>query len=431
MTETETETETEKVTETETETQTEAVTETEPETTEPAPEATAKPVVEATSPVSAHRTVIYGTAEPGSLIRSVINGVEEVNECNDKYFYIEVRTDKKAKVSIYATAPGKAESKPVEVEVYTDGESKSVFGGRNSRLFYTPTLSFLTGNEADASSLQNLSVYIANKTIKEIQNATGKKTKLIYAIIPDPATAYANEQRDYVAEQIPKGHVSAMESFVEKINGCNEDVYAVDLLSAMRAHTDERIYFSTDTHYTEIGAYYAYLEIMKKVKESYPDTVVKTRENGDYTVEYIDVPGGDLCGMVGISMRETVPFFIANFEDTGSYYVSKRNDGIKAAGFSPSSWQRDSELSDSNNPTAYFLGDSYGCYILPFIGANFSKVWTNEGVLWNYALDKNILTQNKPDYVILLVCQRNVSPNFMESGNVVNAFSTSVSGFGQ
>ena len=75
------------------------------------------------------------------------------------------------------------------------------------------------------------------------------------------------------------------------------------------------------------------------------------------------------------------------------------------------------------------MGDSYGCYILPFIGANFSKVWTNEGVLWNYSLDKNILEQNKPDYVILVVCQRNISPNFMEGGNVINAFSTSVAGF--
>ena len=65
--------------------------------------------------------------------------------------------------------------------------------------------------------------------------------------------------------------------------------------------------------------------------------------------------------------------------------------------------------------------------ILPFIGANFSKVWTNNGVLWNYSLEKSILAQNKPDYVILLVCQRNVGSNFM--GNVLASFSMSVSGF--
>ena len=414
---------------TEEKTETETYAETDAETTEAELVPTSPPTVEASSPISAHRTIIYGTAEPGSVIRYEINGVEEINECNDKYYYIEVRTEKKAKVRIYATAPGKSESDPVETVVSTSEESKPVFGGRNSRIFYSPTLSFLTGCEADQDSLNSLAGYISNKTVTEIQKVTGKETKLIYAIIPDPATAYADEQRDYIAEQIPAGHKSAMESFVETVNGCHKDVYAVDLLSVMRAHKDDRIYFSTDTHYTEFGAYYAYLEIMSKVKESFPDATVKTIENGDYTVEYNDVSGGDLCGMVGMSMNEVVPFFIANFEDTGSYYVSKRNDGIKSAGFGPSGWERDSELKNSNNPTAYFLGDSYGCYILPFIGANFSKVWTNEGVLWNYGLDKNILTQNKPDYVIFLVCQRNVGPDFMDGGNVINAFSTSVSGF--
>ena len=217
-----------------------------------------------------------------------------------------------------------------------------------------------------------------------------------------------------------------MEAFMSAINGKHKDVYGIDLMPTMRAHKDEFIYFSTDTHYTELGAYYAYLEIMKTVKKDYPDARVRTVENGDYTIEYKDVPGGDMCGMAGLGMNEIVPFFVANFADTGSYYVSKRNDGIKSAGFGPGGWARNSSISGSN-PTAYFLGDSYGCYILPFIGANFSKVWTNNGVLWNYSLEKSILAQNKPDYVILLVCQRNVGSNFM--GNVLASFSMSVSGF--
>ena len=209
------------------------------------------------------------------------------------------------------------------------------------------------------------------------------------------------------------------------LNGKHEDVYAIDIIPTMREHKDEFIYFSTDTHYTELGAYYAYLEIMKTVRKDYPNTAIRTVDDGDYKIQYLDIPGGDLCGMVKLSMKEVVPFFVANFSDTGSYYVSKRNDGIKSSGFSPTGWRRDSEI-NSNNPTAYFMADSYGCYILPFIGANFSKVWTNEGVLWNYSIDKNILRTNKPDYVILLVCQRNIGGNFMATGNCIRDFSVSM-----
>ncbi|MBR6922869.1 MAG: hypothetical protein IKH51_11800, partial [Clostridia bacterium] len=303
------------------------------------------------------------------------------------------------------------------------------WGGKDSRLFYTETLSFLTGNRADETSLTQITGYITKKTITSIQEVTGKKTKLIYAIIPDPATAYYDEQFKYISDYTLDPSTSAMASFTKKLSGMHEDVYAIDLFSVMRAHKNEDIYFTTDTHYTELGAYYAYLEIMKAVKADFPSVKVRSLDSGDYKVDYIDVDGGDLCSMAGISMREVVPFFVANFSDTGTYYVSKRNDGIKSAGFSPSSWERNSTLKDSSNPTAYFIADSYGCYILPFIGANFSKVWTNEGVLWNFELDKATLEQNKPDYVIILVCQRNVSPNFMDSDNRIRIASMSVQGF--
>lgn len=370
--------------------------------------------------------LVYGTAEADSVITTEFPSGKTVdNICNNKYFYIEVPVSYGDTVTFYATSPGKVKSSGCAVQMIPNTSGGNVWGGRNSRIFYGGTYGFLTGNQADMNSVESIKGYIANKTIKEIQKATGKETKLIYAIIPDPATAYYDEQNDDV--YVPTPLNTAMQSFVAAMADCHKDVYALDLLSVMRANKDKRIYFSTDTHYTEYGAYYVYLEIMKKVREAFPKATVKTIEDGDYTVEFYDIPGGDMCGMVGMSMNEMVPFFIANFEDTGSYYLSKREDGIKSAGFGPRGWQRNSELTNSSNPTAYFLGDSYGCYILPFIGANFSKVWTNDGVLWSYGLDKTILEQNKPDYVILLVCQRNVGPNFM--GNLITDFSMSVNGF--
>ena len=399
------------------------------ETTKEQTATTEAPKVLDTTTIGQGRVLIYGTAEPDSAIRTTVNGSEMTNKCKDKYFYIEVGVGEPSDVYLYATADGKAESSACKVTVTPTDKSTSVWGGKDSRLFYMETLNFLIGNRADESSLNSIAGFITNKTISEIQKVTGKETKLIYAIIPDPATAYYDEQFKYVQDYVLNPSTSAMMSFTNKLNGMHKDVYTVDLFSVMRAHKGESIYFTTDTHYTELGAYYAYLEIMKKVKADYPSSKVRTVENGDYKVNYLDVEGGDLCGMVGFGMNEVVPFFEATFSDTGSYYNSKRNDGIKSAGFGPSSWERNSTLKDSSNPTAYFIADSYGCYILPFIGANFSKVWTNEGVLWNFELDKTILAQNKPDYVIILVCQRNVSPNFMDSENRIRIASMSVQSF--
>ena len=426
--ETETEPTVTEQTQTETETETEAVT-TEEVTEAPVPtEKTEKPVILGTTMMSYGRALVYGmTAEGGATIRTKFNKTEMINKSKGKYFYIEITVDTAGKLSVYATEDGKLESDAARTNLAPGGDgSNQVWGGKDSRLFYMPTRDFLTGCRADGGvkdTIDQINSYITNKTIKDIQSLTGKKTKLIYVIIPDPATAYYEEQLPYVQSSVQDPSTSYMEAFITSLDGLHEDVYAIDLMPTMRQHKDEYIYFSTDTHYTELGAYYAYLEIMKRVKNDYPDTKVRTVEDGDYTISYHDVVGGDMCGMAGLGMNEIVPFFIAHFDETGSYYRSKRSDGIKAAGFGPSGWERNSEI-NSNNPTAYFLGDSYGCYILPFIGANFSKVWTNEGVLWNYNLDKNILSTNKPDYVIFLICQRNVGGNF--TGNVISQFSMSM-----
>ena len=389
---------------------------------------TQTPVILGMTMLAGNRVLVYGSTEPGSVMRTVINGSEMMNRSKDKYFYIELGIGGKSEISVYAQAAGKKESAAATV---TADPSQlpgggNVWGGRDSRLFYLPTLSFLTGNRAndyEKSTIKQLGNVIKNNTIKKIQSLTGKETKLIYVIIPDPATGHYQEHFDYVQNSVQDPSTSLMEAFISGINGIDKDVYAIDLMPTMRAHKDEFIYFSTDTHYTELGAYYAYLEIMKTVKKDYPNAKVRTVQNGDYNIVYRDVAGGDMCGMAGLGMNEVVPFFETNFSETGSYYVSKRKDGIKSAGFGPSGWQRDSSI-NSSNPTVYFLGDSYGCYILPFIGANFSKVWTNEGVLWKYEMDSNILSQNKPDYVILLICQRNVGGNFM--GNLISQFSMSL-----
>ena len=194
-------------------------------------EPTDKPVVIGMSYVDG-RYLVYGSAEPFSVIHSVdAYGGEAENVCNNKYFYVEVSASEGDKLSFYATAPGKLESKKTSVTVTASAYSSNIFVGKNSRIFYLPTRSFLEGCEADTNSLAAIKSYISGKTIKEIQKATGKKTKLIYAIIPDPATAYYDEQNFEMGEPVN----SAMRSFVKEIDGCHEDVYALDLFSVMRA----------------------------------------------------------------------------------------------------------------------------------------------------------------------------------------------------
>ena len=397
-----------------------------PETEAPttaAKEVTKAPTVISTASTAPDRVVIFGIAAEECVIISQNGSVVEENRTTGKYFYIEVSgaTGTTASVRLTARAEGKEESSGIICNVTFKKESSNVWVGRNSRLLYMGTLSNMLGSPVADENEIYTAWGLTNATLKNIQSATGKDTKLIISIIPNPATVYYDEQRDFLyagglsKESFP-GNVAYQYIEYMNSNAVTDDIYVLDLRQALYDHKDEQIFFATDTHYTELGAYYCYLEIMEAVKKSHPN--VKIRKLGtDYSVEYMDLPGGDMTSMVGLSgMKEHAPFFIANFSDTGSYYNSKRADGMKVAGFGPSAWQQNSSLNSSSNPTAYFIGDSYGCYILPFIGANFSKVWTNSGVLWNYTMDYNLLAANKPDYVIFLICERNVKSDLSIMG---------------
>lgn len=388
-----------------------------PDTTTAAPVVrTAQPSVISQAATAADRMVIYGRAEYGSIIKNRTNTDTKVyyDESDGKTFFIEVSGSHGSTITLYLTAQteGKTESAEVSVSVTFSGEGVSeVWIGRNSRMFYMPTLNYMFGNViADQDSLDR-AVGKTKKLLENVRAATGKNTKLIYAIIPNPSNVYYDEQRDYLQAAVstterPK---SVMTQFTDAMKN-NNDIYVLDLFPSLYAHKDEMIYFRTDTHYTELGAYYCYLDIMNAVQKDYPGAKVR-KIGADYTVDYVENSAGDIAGMIGLGAMETFPTFIAKFSDTGSYYKSKRADGIKTCGYNPGAWQQNSSIS-SSNPTCYFLGDSYGCFILPFIGANFSQVWTNSGILWNYNIDYAMLAQNKPDYLIFVLCERNINTSY-------------------
>ena len=64
----------------------------------------------------------------------------------------------------------------------------------------------------------------------------------------------------------------------------------VKTYDALRAHRDEYIYFNTDHHWTQLGAYYAYVEFCKK--KGIEPSDITTWEQHDYApVPEVVLPG--------------------------------------------------------------------------------------------------------------------------------------------
>lgn len=89
-----------------------------------------------------------------------------------------------------------------------------------------------------------------------------------------------------------------------------DGVIPVDAYSALEAHKDEYIYFRTDHHWTDLGAYYAYTAFCDAIGQTPPAL-------SDYTAKTKDEP------FVGSLFGYTNNIILKNNPDTFTYYMTK------------------------------------------------------------------------------------------------------------
>lgn len=89
-----------------------------------------------------------------------------------------------------------------------------------------------------------------------------------------------------------------------------DGVIPVDAYSALEAHKDEYIYFRTDHHWTDLGAYYAYTAFCNEIGQTPPAL-------SDYTAKTKDEP------FVGSLFGYTNNIILKNNPDTFTYYMTK------------------------------------------------------------------------------------------------------------
>lgn len=171
------------------------------------------------------------------------------------------------------------------------------------------------------------------------------------------------------------------------INGLNPAVKTVSLFDPLRAHAEEYIYFRTDHHWTQLGAYYAYVEFCKAKgiepvpltqfdKQEYPgflgsfysDAPNEAMESNPDTVEAY-VPRGDISLSYTTVDGET--YGQALIED-GSVYASELLYLIFAAGDQPYEEIVNHDLADG--PTCIVVKESFGNVFLPFLANHYHKV---------------------------------------------------------
>ncbi len=154
-----------------------------------------------------------------------------------------------------STGPGATEPTEPDATAPTEpseATERNEPGDEDSGVVETLGSALLIGNRAievpyaDYDSLERYSA-----AVTAIADALGKNTRTFSIAVPNSAEFYT-----------PKDYHTGASSQSKMIGFCYEkmgdQVITVDAYSKLAEHTDDYIYFRTDHHWTQLGAYYAY-----------------------------------------------------------------------------------------------------------------------------------------------------------------------------
>lgn len=178
--------------------------------------------------------------------------------------------------------------------------------------------------------------------------------------------------------------------------------HVLDLRSALRTAKKERqVYYSTDTHWNQEGAYRAYYEIMKKLNSRFPQ--LHPQERSEFIITVSKQRGGDLAGMLSLTNMFSGEFI--NF-------VSKKSSQPRPAdiGYAVNeAWEPSAfELEGNLLPRAVIIHDSFGGTLSPFLSPHFKRVvyLLRAGIRFSTYFDIEEIKQEKPDIVIEEIAER-------------------------
>ncbi|MGD0464210.1 MAG: hypothetical protein ABSB74_17140 [Tepidisphaeraceae bacterium] len=215
---------------------------------------------------------------------------------------------------------------------------------------------------------------------------------MLVVIAPNKETIY----REYLPDEVsPIRPPSRLDQLVERLGRAHSPVHLLDLRPAlMAAKKSGRLYFKTDTHWNDEGAYVAYRAMMDAVKYLLPDWKIVPQPRGNFVPGKAPVVEGDLARMMDMPdqypdewliLRRKVPFEVPpGAMDPKGICVT--------------------DLNDPTLPRLVFYHDSFAIALAPMLGPNFNRVFWS----FNYEMDPKAIEREKPDVVIDEFLERNL-----------------------
>lgn len=246
-------------------------------------------------------------------------------------------------------------------------------------------------------------------TVCDAEKQLGGSVTLYNMIVPTSMDIMLPESYLEQNEINSQDQNKAINYMYSSINAINSEVKTVSIFDALKLHNNEYLYFRTDHHWTQLGAYYAYVEFCKAKgiaskaledyeKETYsgflgsfyssdpnsdmennPDTVEAYRSKANASLSYTDSDGNVVSDWPVIQ--------------DGTDYSTENKYLIFCAADQPYEEIVNSDL--SNGSACLVVKESFGNVFIPFLVDHYQTVYVvdyryYDGDISDLAAEKNV-----------------------------------------
>jgi alginate O-acetyltransferase complex protein AlgJ len=214
----------------------------------------------------------------------------------------------------------------------------------------------------------------------------------LFVIPPNKETIYPEYLSDEVSPIRPP---SRLDQLVEHVRETHSPIHLLDLRPVLlAAKSSGRLYFKTDTHWNDLGAYVAYRAILDAAKDLLPNWNIVPQPRSNFVPGKAPVVEGDLARMMDMSDQ---------YPDEWLSLTRKIPFDVPPGAMDPKGIAV-TDLNDPMLPRLVFYHDSFAIALAPMIGPNFNHVFWS----FNYEIDPKVIDREKPDLFIDEFLERNL-----------------------
>jgi hypothetical protein len=284
-------------------------------------------------------------------------------------------------------------SNRLKVQLLHTSPLETVVIGKDRWIFYTGERSILDYQgfiQMDDATLKR-----ADDFLREIKAGLDERgIAMLVVVAPDKHTIYP----EYLPDRIHKASAQTrLDQFLE-YNQSHTNVDVLDLRPLMlekKAETPYDIYFKTDTHWNELGGFYAYQGMIQRLSKQFP--ILVPRALSDYELTATPVLGREM----------------AKFTMLRAYFMDQE---VKLTSQIPNKAKRlaldyslesvtpayATEIDDSRLPKAIMFHDSFADYFTAYFSQHFERIV----YVRSYQVDWTAIDREQPDVVIIQVVER-------------------------